>query len=124
MQRVVRDVGEQPHIKILAIGGDLRVLRPGGRAASRPSRLRRENLTIAATANGIEISCHSGCLLFVPNGAMIEAGDIGGDGRLTDLDGEVLIRTIGGDCSLRRLGKTSMERVGGDAQIRRGFTVL
>ncbi len=32
--------------------------------------------------------------------------------------GEVLIQTIGGDASLRRLGKTSLERIGGDVHVR------
>jgi hypothetical protein len=117
MERILRDVGENPTIIIHAIGGDLRV---SGRDGEQIEALAPEKgeLKVEETKNGIEITCRSGCLLFVPRGSLLEAGDIGGDGRLTDVLGEVLIKTIGGDANLRRLGKTSLERIGGDAQIR------
>jgi hypothetical protein len=117
MEKVLKDVGESPTIIIQAIGGDLRV---SGREGAQVEALAPEKgeLKVEDTKKGLEISCRSGCLLYVPKGSRIEAEDIGGDGRFTDVQGEVLIRTIGGDLSLRRLGKTSFERVGGDVQIR------
>jgi hypothetical protein len=117
MERILRDVGKDPRIIIDSIGGDLRV---SGREGEQLEALAPEKgeLKVEQSKKGIEISCRSGCLLFVPKGAQLEAGDIGGDGRLTDVHGEVLIQTIGGDVSMRRLGKTSLARVGGDAQIR------
>jgi hypothetical protein len=117
MEKVLKDVGENPTIIIQAIGGDLRV---SGREGSQVEALAPEKgeLKVEDTKKGLEISCRSGCLLYIPRGSRIEAGDIGGDGRFTDILGEVLIRTTGGDLSMRRLGKTSLERVGGDAQIR------
>lgn len=117
MERVLKEVGNNPIIIVHAIGGDLRV---SGRDGEQMEALAPEKgeLKVEETQKGMEITCHSGCLLFVPKDSRLEAGDIGGDGRLTDVEGDVLIKTIGGDASLRRLGKTSLERVGGDAQIR------
>jgi len=117
MEKVVLETGESPTIIIQAIGGDLRISGRDGEQleAQAPEK---GKLKVDETKKGIQVSCRSGCLLFLPKGSKIEAGDIGGDGRLTDIQGEVLIRTVGGDLSLRRLGKTSLERVGGDAQIR------
>ena len=117
MEKVLLEVGETPTIVIQAIGGDLRISgRDGGQFEAQAPE--KGKLKVEETKKGIEVACRSGCLLFLPKGSKIEAGDIGGDGRLTDIQGEVLIRTVGGDISLRRLGKTSLERVGGDAQIR------
>ncbi len=117
MERIVHDVGEQPSIIIDSIGGDLRV---SGREGEQLEALASEKgeLSVEKTERGVKISCRAGCLLFVPHHARLEAGNIGGDGRLTDVRGEVLIQTIGGDASMRRLGKTSLELVGGDAQMR------
>jgi hypothetical protein len=117
MERILCEVGKNPTIILHAIGGDLRV---SGRDGEQIEVLAPEKgeLKVEETKNGTEITCRSGCLLFVPKSSKLEAGDIGGDGRLTDVQGDVLIQTIGGDVSLRRLGKTSLERVGGDAQIR------
>jgi hypothetical protein len=117
MEKVLKDVGESPTIIIQTIGGDLRV---SGREGTQVEALAPEKgeLKVEETKSGLEISCRSGCLLYIPRGTRIEAGDIGGDGRFTDVLGEVLIRTIGGDLSIRRLSKTTLERVGGDAQIR------
>lgn len=117
MERVIRDVGTNPVITIQSIGGDLRISGREGDELEAQAPEKGE-LKVEESKKGVEIACRSGCLLFVPKGAQIEAGYIGGDGRMTDIDGEVLIRTVGGDLSLRRLGKTSIERVGGDAQIR------
>ncbi|TFH35853.1 MAG: hypothetical protein E4G99_06340 [Anaerolineales bacterium] len=117
MQKVLLDVGETPTVVIQAIGGDLRISgREGAQLEAQAPE--KGELKVEKTEEGVEISCRSGCLLFLPRGSKIDAGDIGGDGRITDTQGDVLIRTIGGDLSLRRMGKTSLERVGGDAQIR------
>jgi hypothetical protein len=117
MERILHEVGVNPTIVISNIGGDLRV---SGRDGEQLEALAPEKgeLKVETTKKGVEISCRSGCLLYLPKGSRLEAGDVGGDGRLTDVQGDVLIRTIGGDVSLRRLGNTSIERVGGDAQIR------
>lgn len=117
MEKIVLETGESPTIIIQTIGGDLRISGRDGEQLEAQAPEKGE-LKVDETKKGIEISCRSGCLLFVPKGSKIEAGDVGGDGRLTDIQGEVLIRTVGGDLSLRRLGKTSLERVGGDAQVR------
>ena len=117
MQRVQKEVGKEPSIVIRGIGGDLRV---SGRDGDQIEVVAPEKgeLSVEEVDQGVEISCRSGCLLFVPLQAQIDVDTIGGDGRITDVKGDVLIKTIGGDLSLRRLGKASLERVGGDAQAR------
>jgi hypothetical protein len=117
MQRVQKEVGTKPSIVIRGIGGDLRV---SGREGDQIEVVAPEKgeLSVEEIDQGVEIACRSGCLLFVPLQAQIDVDMVGGDGRLTDVQGEVLIKTIGGDLSLRRLGKASLERVGGDVQVR------
>jgi hypothetical protein len=86
MEKVILDVGETPTIIIKAIGGDLRISgRDGGQLEAQAPE--KGELKVEEKKKGVEISCRSGCLLFLPKGSRIEAGDIGGDGRITDVQG-------------------------------------
>ena len=75
MERILHEVGVNPTIVISAIGGDLRV---SGRDGEQLEALAPEKgeLTVETTKKGVEISCRSGCLLYLPKGSRLEAGDV------------------------------------------------
>ena len=117
MEKVTLEIGESPLVKITTIGGDLRL---SGRdepilEAQAPDK---GKLQVDEIEDGVEISANSGCIIFLPKDARLEVGEVGGDCRVTDLRNEFMIRTIGGDLSLRRIGAASFETIGGDFQSR------
>ncbi len=118
MKKYTLELGDAPTIEIESIGGDLRL---SGHDESYLEIQAPESgeLKVTERDGRAVISCRSGCLVFVPRKGRVEADAIGGDCRITDLEGEVLLRTVGGDLSLRRLAKVSLELVGGDMQARR-----
>jgi hypothetical protein len=117
MEKVVLEVGEQMLLKIDAIGGDLRLSGREGKTleVQAPDH---GKLTVEEKDGVHHLACRSGCLVFLPKGTRIEAENIGGDGRLTDIQDEVLVRNVGGDLVLRRVGRASFELVGGDMQVK------
>ena len=117
MEKVTLEIGESPLVKISTIGGDLRL---SGRdehilEVQAPDK---GKLQVDEIADGVEICANSGCIIFLPKDARLEVGEVGGDCRVTDLRNEFMIRTIGGDLSLRRVGATTFEMIGGDFQGR------
>jgi hypothetical protein len=117
VEKVTLEIGESPLVKITAIGGDLRV---SGRdepilEVQAPDK---GKLQVDEIEDGAEICANSGCIIYLPKDARLEVGDIGGDCRVTDLRNEFMIRTIGGDLSLRRVGAAIFETIGGDFQGR------
>ena len=117
MEKVTLEIGESPLVKITTIGGDLRL---SGREepileVQAPDK---GKLQIDEIEDGVEISARTGCIIFLPKGARLEAGEVGGDCRVTDLRNDLMIRTIGGDLSLRRVGAATFEMIGGDFQGR------
>ena len=94
MEKVKLEIGESPLVKITTIGGDLRL---SGRdepilEVQAPDK---GKLQVNEIAEGVEISAKSGCIIFLPKDARLEAGEVGGDCRVTDLRNEFMIRTIG-----------------------------
>jgi len=117
MQTVKMEVGVSPKVRILSIGGDLRL---SGRETEQLEVKAPQGEEILAEQVGewIEIQCRSDCLIYLPRDAQIEGESIGGDARATDLSGDLLLRTIGGDLSLRSVGTCSFKHVGGDLLAR------
>jgi len=117
VEKVTLEVGESPLVKITTIGGDLRL---SGRdepilEVQAPDK---GKLQVDEIEDGVEINARTGCIIFLPKGARLEVGEVGGDCRVTDLRSEFMIRTIGGDLSLRRVGAATFEMIGGDFQGR------
>jgi hypothetical protein len=105
-------------VRILAVGGDLRLT-----GADTP-RLeaqagRRGGLRVTTRADAVELTSDGGCLVFLPSSSRLEIGRVAGDGRVTDLTGEVRVEAVEGDLRLRRLGRVSLGRVGGDLLTQR-----
>jgi hypothetical protein len=118
MKKYTLELGETPLIKIDSIVGDLR-LSGHDETYLEIQSPQSGQLKVTEEEGGAEISCLSGCLVFVPRAARIEGEAVSGRCRISDVEGEILLRTVGGDLSLRRLSKVSLELVGGDMQARR-----
>jgi hypothetical protein len=105
-------------VRILAIGGDLRLtgvdsLRLEAQAG------RRGGLRVTSKGDAVELTCDGGCLVFLPADCRLEIGRVAGDGRVTDMTGPVTLESVEGDLRLRRLGELSLGRVGGDLLAQR-----
>jgi hypothetical protein len=118
MQKERIELSETPLIKIGRIGGDLR-LSGHDETFLEVQAPDDGKLNVEKGEDGASIDCRKGCLIFMPRGGQIQAGEVGGDCRMTDVEGQVLLRTVGGDLSLRRIGQASFELIGGDLQARR-----
>lgn len=117
MEKVVLDIGKQATLKIEAVGGDLRL---SGREGTQLEAQAPDHgdLTVESKDGAFHLSCRSGCLIFLPRDTRVEAENVGGNARLTDNLEDVLIRQVGGDLALRRVGRASFELVGGDMHVK------
>lgn len=117
MEKVVRELGEGARLKIDAIGGDLRLSGREGLNLEAQAPDHGE-LTLEEQDGALQLNCRSGCLVFLPKDTRVEAQNVGGDARLTDVQADVLVRKVGGDLVLRRVATSSFELVGGDMQLK------
>ena len=105
-------------VRITHIGGDLRLT--GVDSARLEAQAgRRGGLRVSSKAGGVELTCDGGCLVFLPGDSRVEIGRVVGDGRVTDLTGEVSLEAVDGDLHLRRLGRVSLGTVKGDLLAQR-----
>lgn len=116
METITIEVGAAPRVRVPSVGGDLRIVgRSGGLLeAQAPAR---GDLTVGREAEAVVITCRVGCLLFVPAGARVEVGAVGGDARLSGLEGEASLETVGGDVNLRSGGAARLGRLAGDLRV-------
>jgi hypothetical protein len=118
MEKVNIELEDRRQIKIKNIGGDLR-LSAWENSSFEAQAATKGKLKVKETSDGVEVECRSGCLMFLPEDARVETENVGGDVRIKGVYGEIMIRTIGGDISIHRVGRSSIEVVGGDVQAQR-----
>ena len=113
MEIVSQDVGTTPKVRLVAIGGDLRLTGREGTTleAQAPPR---GDLEVRTAGDHIEVSSRAACLIFLPEGAEVSGEAVGGDARITGVRGELRLGAVGGDLSMRRVGRCEIGRVGGD----------
>ena len=113
METITIEVGATPRVRVLSVGGDLRIVgRSGGQLEVQAPA--RGDVTAGREADAVVITSRVGCLLFVPAGARVEVGAVGGDARLSGLEGEASLATVGGDVNLRNGGAVRLGRLAGD----------
>ncbi len=104
------------HLTISHVGGDLRLRGWERRAiASKDNGLElveHEPGVIAASAAG-DVS------LRVPYDAAVTVDSVGGDVKITDLDGQLTLGHVGGDLNLRKVGPVTASHVGSDLRLKR-----
>lgn len=117
MEKAVLELESGAILKIKAVGGDLRI--SGREGHSFEAQASKDgNLKVEARGGEVHLSCKSSCLVFLPEHTHIEAESVGGDARLTDIAGQVLVRNVGGDLILRRGSSATFELVGGDMRAK------
>ncbi len=69
-------------------------------------------------AKEVTISAGGDCELFVPEGARLEIGAVGADIKITEVNGNITVNTIGADASFRAVGALTLGVIGADVRIR------
>ena len=117
METIKLEVGETPTVKVEVIGGDHRL---SGRQDTQfeAQAPERGTLTVDHDGDQIQVSCRSGCLIFLPAAAKVEVEQVGGDARVIGLTSDLMMKTVGGDLSLRRVARATFELIGGDLHAR------
>ena len=118
MQTLIYEVGDKPKVTIQSIGGDLRI--SGRQEEQVEIKAYSDDVDVVQNGDSLIINCPSDCLIFLPNDSAINAEAIGGDVRATNVRGEMMLRIIGGDLSLRGMGKGTFETIGGSLHVRKG----
>lgn len=118
MEKIVHEIGEKVTIQVEHIGGDLRV---SGRedSAFEVQAPGKGDLHVEKNGDEIAVRCNSGCLMFVPPFAKLDIERVGGDVRITGVTKDILLRWVGGDLSLRRIGQAAFEVIGGNIRVRK-----
>src|SRR3972149_1954091 len=113
---VSQDVGTTPKVRLVAIGGDLRLTGREGTTleAQAPPR---GDLEVRSVAGTIEVSSRAACLIFLPEGTQVSGDAVGGDVRIAGLRGDLKLGTVGGDLSLRRVGRCEIGRAAGNLAV-------
>lgn len=112
------EVKPESLVRILAVGGDLRLTGADSRRLEAQAG-RRGGLRVTSKGDAVELTSEGGCLVFLPAACRVEIGRIAGDGRVTDLTGPLKLEAVEGDLRLRRLGPVSLGHVRGDLQAHR-----
>ncbi|MEX0788668.1 MAG: hypothetical protein WD906_09235 [Anaerolineales bacterium] len=117
-ERIEQEVGATPRLRILNVGGSLRLI--GGEGTRLEAHADDPGgLSLQREGETWELQASSDCSIFLPSAARIEIGSIGGEARLRGLSQELLLRNVGGDLELRRVAKVALEHVGGDLSAAR-----
>ncbi len=117
MERVSYVLGAEVRVHFRSVGGDLRLNGQGGDVGE-IQVAQRGGLTVNRAGDALQITSSSGCLAFMPATARVVVDHVGGDARLTGMEGGLVVGTVGGDLSLRRDADVEVEWVGGDLDLR------
>ena len=118
MEKLVVESGAIRTCRVATVGGDLRLMgRVTGPLEVRADR--RRDVDLEHKQGQVVITCRSDCIIYVPREVRVEIERVGGDARVTDLKGDLLLRAVGGDLNLRNVRTAALETVGGDLGARR-----
>ncbi len=104
-------------LRIQTIGGNLVI---EGQPESE-IRVRGDKPLVQVDEDGhtATLSCGGDCRVRVPNGASLSIQSIGGDARITDIEGTIAITSISGDLVIRNTGDVAITSIGGDVVFKR-----
>ena len=106
---------DNPLVTIENVGGDLRV-----RAWERDQvAVLDDEGSLEPMAGGVIARSDGDLNLRVPTWAGINLGNVGGDAKLSELEGPLSVEHIGGDLTLRDVGPVTIESVGGSLRVKR-----
>ncbi len=117
MEKLRLEVGQTPVVHVRSVGGDLRLVGMPGTVLEAKGAS-REEVSARQEAGSIDLTSPAGCLIYLPQGATVEVGSVGGDGRVTDLHGGLTIDHVNGDLTVRRTSGPQIRQVDGDLSAR------
>jgi hypothetical protein len=118
METLNLEIGGRPRVRLVSIGGDLRLVGQAGTRlrAQAPSK---GDLKVATRDDETVITCASSCMLFLPEAAEIVVETVEGDVRAHALTGSLNLGQVHGDLSVRRCANLHAERVSGGLVVRK-----
>ena len=115
MSRTI-SAGKSPSIKIDAIGGDLSVVGWDGEDVL--IKADEDELTLNQNGNEILLSCSDDLSLRIPKNASLLIQTIGGDAALRGVMGNLELKEVNGDLSIREAGPVTIDTVESDFSLR------
>jgi hypothetical protein len=115
MSRII-SAGKTPTIKIESIDGDLSVV--GWDGEDILIKTDEDELTLQQNGDAVSFSCTDDVSLRIPRDASLLIERIGGDMALRGVMGNVEIKEISNDLSMRDVNSVSIERVSADFSLR------
>ncbi len=109
-------VGSTPRIVIEAVNGDFSVV--GWDAEELLVKADDENIRIRQDNQTAYFSCNDDLTLRVPRGSSLEVQTVSGDMTLRGVTGQVELKEVQGDLSIRDVGSVVIERVNADFSLR------
>lgn len=108
--------GKNPRINVDAIGGDLSVV--GWDGSDILVKGDDDDIRLEQNGEQVSLSCGGDLALRVPKGASFQFGTIGGDAAFRGVQGNVDIRMVAGDLSMRDVGQVNVEAIEADFSLR------
>ena len=115
MSRIISS-GKTPTIKIETIDGDLSVV--GWDGEDILIKTDEDELTLQQNGDAVSFSCTDDVSLRIPRDASLFIGRIGGDMALRGVMGNVEIREIDNDLSMRDVGSVTIDTIKADFSLR------
>jgi hypothetical protein len=104
-------------IVVQGVGGDLRLRgRPGDRLIVDGDNPQVQQI---GEDQPFVVRCAGDARVTVPETVNVSVQQVGGDAKITDITGQVDIKTVGGDLAIRNVQDVQVKTVGGDLRIKR-----
>lgn len=104
-------------IVLQSIAGDLRLRgRPGHRLIVDGDNPQVQQI---GEDQPFVVRCAGDARIIVPEAATISVQQVGGDAKITDVTGQVDVKTVGGDLAIRNIQTVQVKAVGGDLRVKR-----
>jgi hypothetical protein len=115
MSRTI-SAGKSPKIKVDAIGGDVSIV--GWDGADILIKGDDDETRLAQNGEEISLSCDGDLALRVPKGSSFEFVTISGDASIRGVKGNIELKEIGGNLSIRDAGSVAIDTIRADLSLR------
>ncbi len=112
MEKVVVEVGRNPHILVEHVLGSLRV-KGWDSGEIRVDAEHDDTLKLDHLKGQVKIRCESGCVLRIPEGSTLEVRQVEGEFSLKSVEGEVSIGSVLGQVILKNCGPVKIKQIEG-----------
>ena len=116
MQRQSLPCGPAPQIRIEDVSGDLQMA--GWERPELAVKTPGDLLEVIQNGDTFVIRCDDDLIIYLPQGADVSVGAVGGDVDARGLSGALTLKEIGGDFQAHSLGALRLQNVRGDLNLR------